>query len=205
MIRVTIARIAASSRDESDRTDASIAVGQHDQGRLAGLRLGPGVPEAGLVDGVGRLLALRRGQPAVRLGCEFARLRVEVADQGRPVVLRDERDDRLREPGPVGDVDPVGDVRLEDLGRRLRVELVVDVVAAGLVLDERQRVGQLPDIVVVGGHAGDERVRPDRLGCPLGEVGDHDRVVVRARRLEQEPAEERLRRVGQLEQLERGE
>jgi hypothetical protein len=35
-------------------------------------------------------------------------------------------------------------VLLEDAGADLRVELVVDVVAAGLVLDERERVASLP-------------------------------------------------------------
>ena len=99
----------------------------------------------------------------------------------RPVVLRDERDQRLRQLRLVGDVDAVGDVGLEDLGRRLRVELVVDVVAAGLVLDERERVRELADVVVVGRHAGEQRVGADRLRRPLGEVADHQRVVVRAR------------------------
>ena len=78
----------------------------------------------------------------------------------------------------------------------------MDVVAAGLVLDERLRVGQLADVVVVGRDAGDQRIGADRLGGPLGEVADHERVVVRARRLDQQPAQEWLRRVGQLEQLE---
>ena len=86
----------------------------------------------------------------------------------------------------------------------LGLELVVDVVAAGLVLDERERVRQLADVVVVRRDAGDQRVGADRLGGPLGQVGDHDRVVVRARRLHQQPAQQWLRRVGQLEELERG-
>ena len=84
------------------------------------------------------------------------------------------------------------------------VELVVDVVAAGLVLDERERVRQLADIVVIRCHAGHQRIGADRLGRALGEVADHQRVVVRAGRLDQEPAQERLRRVRQLEQLEDG-
>ena len=67
-----------------------------------------------------------------------------------------------------------------------------------------QRVRQLADVVVVRRHAGDERVGADRLGGPLREVADHQRVVVRPRRLDEEPAQERLRRVGQLEELEDG-
>ena len=186
-----------------ERSDGRLdAVGEHDQGRLAALRLRSGMAVAPLVDAVGRLLAVGRRQAAVRRGRLLTRLGVEVADERRPVVLRDERDERLGQARPVGDVDPVGDVALEDLGRRLRVELVVDVVAAGLVLDVRERVGQLADVVVVGGDAGEQRVGADRLGGPLGQVGDHDRVVVGAGRLDQQAAQQRLRRVRQLEQLE---
>ena len=105
----------------------------------------------------------------------------------------------------VGEVDAVGDVLLEDLGAHLGIELVVDVLAAGLVLDERERVRELADVVVVGRDAGDERVGADRLGRALGQVADHQRVVVRARRLDEQPAQQRLRRVRQLEQLEDGE
>ena len=65
----------------------------------------------------------------------------------------------------------------DDLG----LELVVDVLAAGLVLDERERVRELADVVVVGRDAGEERVGADRLGGALGEVADHQRVVVGAR------------------------
>ena len=86
--------------------------------------------------------------------------------------------------------------------RHLGVELVVDVVAAGLVLDERERVRELADVVVVRRDAGEQRIGADRLGRALREVADHQRVVVRAGRLDEEPAQQRLRRVRQLEQLE---
>ena len=45
---------------------------------------------------------------------------------------------------PVGEVDPVGDVLLHELGRDLGIELVVDVLAAGLVLDEGRGFSSLP-------------------------------------------------------------
>ena len=181
------------------------AVGQHDQGRLARLRLGADVAVARLVHRLGRLVALGGALPAERRGGELPSPSVEVADERGPVMLRDERDERLGQVRPVGNVDPVRHVALEDLGGRLRIELVVDVVAAGLVLDERQRVGQLPHIVVVGCHAGKQRIRTNRLGRPLGQVGHHDRVVVRAGRLHEQPAEQLLGWVGQLQQLERRE
>ena len=59
----------------------------------------------------------------------------------------------------------------------------MDVLAAGLVLDERERVVELADVVVVGRDAGDERVGTDGFRGSLGEIADHERVVVRARRL----------------------
>ena len=93
---------------------------------------------------------------------------------------------------------------LRILGAGFRVELVVDVLAAGLVLDERERVRELADIVVIGGDAGDQRVGADRLGGALGEVADHQRVVVGPGRLDEQPAKQRLRRVRQLQQLEDG-
>ena len=102
----------------------------------------------------------------------------------------------------VRDVDPVGRVLLEHLGRHLGIELVVDVLAAGLVLDERERVRELADVVVVGRHAGQQRIGSDRLGRALRQIADHQRVVVRARRLDEQPPEQRLGRVRQLEQLE---
>ena len=91
-------------------------------------------------------------------------------------------------------------IRALDLG----VEVVVDVVRPRLVLDEGQRVLHLADVVVVGRDAGQQRVGADRLGGPLGEVADHDAVVVRPRRLQQQPAKQPVRRVGELQQLEDG-
>jgi hypothetical protein len=92
----------------------------------------------------------------------------------------------------------------DDPGARLGGQVVVDVVGSRLVLDEGQGVLHLADVVVVGRHAGEERVRADRLGCPLSEVPDHHAVVVRARRLHQETAQEARRGVRQLEELEDG-
>ena len=204
MMRVTIARIVGlvARRQRPDRR--LDAVGEHQDGRLARLRLGAGVAEPARRRPRRPPSPLGRREPAVRRRRLLPRLGVEVAHQCRAVVLRDERDQGLGQPRPVGDVDAVGDVRLEDLGRHLRRQLVVDVLAAGLVLDERQRVVELADVVVVGGDAGEERVGADRFRGTLGEIADHQRVVVGPGRLGQEPPQERLRRVGQLEQLEHG-
>ena len=191
MIRVTIARIAGSSREASDRTDASTPSASMSSAASRDCGLGPACRNL-------RSSTDRAGP------CQLLGPGVEVAHDRRPVVLRDERDQRLRQPRLVGQVDAVDHVLLEDPGADLRVELVVDVVAAGLVLDERERVRELADVVVVRRHAGHQRIGADRLGGALGEVADHQRVVVRARRLDQEPAQQRLRRVRELEQLEDG-
>ncbi len=56
--------------------------------------------------------------------------------------------------------------------------------------------------MVVGRDTGEERIGADRLRRTFGEVADHDAVVIRPGRLEQQPAQQPVRRVGQLEQLE---
>ena len=89
----------------------------------------------------------------------------------------------------------------EDGRRILGAQLVVDVLAVRLVLDEHERIGQLADVVIVGRHTGEEGVGADRGRRGLSQVPDHQRVVVSAGRLGQEPAQERLRWVGQLHQL----
>ena len=100
---------------------------------------------------------------------------------------------------------PSRHVALEQLRGRLGVQLVVDVLAAGLVLDERGRVRELADVVVVGRDAGEQRRRaPIASAARLGEVPDHQGVVVRARRLDEQPPQERLGRVRELQQLEHG-
>ena len=155
-----------------------------------------------VVDGRGGRGAFGRVRTTERFRRGPLRPGVEVAHDRGPVVLRDERNERLGKLALVGDVDPVGDVLLEDLGGDLGVQLVVDVLAAGLVLDERERVRQLADVVVIRRHAGKERIRADRFRRPLGEVADHQRMVIGAGRLDEQPSHERLRRVRQLEQLE---
>ena len=127
------------------------------------------------------------------------RLPVEVAHHAGPVVLRDEADDRHRQAVLVTEIDPILDVGGDDPRARLRVEVVVDVAGARLVLHECQWILHLADVVVVRRHAHEQRVGPDRLRRALGQVPHHHRVVVRPRRLQEKAAEETVRRVGQLE------
>ena len=179
-------RLVARGQRADGRLDP---VGEHEQGRFPRLRLRPRVAELAFVDH-----DTRSGQ--------LLRPGVEVAHDRGPVVLRDERDERLGEARLVGKVDAVDDVLLEDPRTHLGVELIVDVVAAGLVLDERERIRQLPHVMVIGCHAGHEWVGPDRLRRAFGQVPDHQRMVVGAGRFDKQPAEEGLRRVPELEELE---
>ena len=104
MIRLTIARIAGSSRAASERTDASTPSASMIRAASRDCGFGPGVAELALVDGdAGSGQLLRPG--------------VEVAHDRRPVVLRDVGDERLRQACLVGEVDAVDDVLLEDLRR----------------------------------------------------------------------------------------
>ncbi len=132
-------------------------------------------------------------------------LAVEVAHHRRPVVLRDESRDLGRQVVLLGQLHAVANVGGDDPGAGLGAQLVVDVRPTGLVLDEGQRVLHLADVVVVGRHAGEQRVGTDRLRRPLGEVADHDRVVVGPRRLEEQAAQQPVGRVGELQHLEDGE
>ena len=118
-------------------------VGQHQHGRLLGLRLGAGIAEAALVDfaavGIGLLLL---GGPVVE----------ELHPRGA-VVLRDQVDDRLRQavlPGQVGAVLDVGDDHQRAHGGHQRL---VAVVVGALVLDEIARLEHLADVVEIGPHA----------------------------------------------------
>ena len=93
---------------------------------------------------------------------------------------------------------------LEDPGAHLRIELVVDILAAGLILDECQRVRKLADVVVIGCDTSDERVGADGLRGPFRQVPDHERVVVGAWGFDEQAAQERLRWIGQFQELEDG-
>ena len=89
-------------------------------------------------------------------------------------MLGDERDDRLGQLVLVPDVDAVRHVRRQDRRRLLRCQVVVGVGLPGrLVLDERERVRQLADVVVVGRDPDHQRIGAHGLGGPFREVADH--------------------------------
>ena len=98
MIRATIARIAGSSRDASERTDASTPSASMRRAASRDCGFGPAWRKRRSSTAVGRLRPSHgRCRRTVR-GRLLLRPRVEVAHDRRPVVLRDERDERLRQP-----------------------------------------------------------------------------------------------------------
>jgi hypothetical protein len=112
----------------------------------------------------------------------------------------DAGDDLGREPVRRRELDPVDDVVHDDERRHLRLEPVVRVRDALLVLDEEVRLADLADVVVERRDAAEQRVRTDRTARALDERGDHDRVVVGAERLLLELAQQRMVAVREVEQ-----
>ena len=175
------------------------AVGEHDQGGFAGLRLRTGVAVPSSVNGLRRVPAGLGRKATVGFRSGLACLGVEEADHRRSVVLWDEGDERLGQASLIRDIDAVGDVGLEHLGRLFRGQLVVQVLAARLVLDETDRVRELADVVVIGRHAGQERVGTNGLCRALGQVSDHQRVVIGPGRLDEQATEQGLRWIGEFQ------
>ena len=122
------------------------------------------------------------------------------------MVLRNHLADPRWQPIPLRELDAIGDVSRDHLCRGDRIERVVDVGdGVRLVLDEGPRPLEFADVVVVGGDANQQRIGADHLSRALGEIADHDAVVIRAGRFHQQAAQQRLGGIGQLEQLHGGE
>ena len=115
-------------------------------------------------------------------------------------MLRDEGGDRIGKRRLTGQRDPVGHVRPDDLRRLVRLQPVVRVVAARLVLHEVLRVSDLADVVVIAAHAPEQSVGTDAVAGRLDKVRHRDAVGIRPRRLEGEASQQWSARVRQLEQ-----
>src|SRR5206468_4042641 len=113
---------------------------------LGGVRLGAGVDVVSRARGPSVAALLRAVQ--------------EVRDLGRTVVLRNESRDGFGQVRVLGQGEPIRDVRLDDLRRLVRLEPVVRVVAARLVLHEVLRVLDLPDVVVAAPHTPRSAISP---------------------------------------------
>ena len=71
---------------------------------------------------------------------------------------------------------------------------------AGLVLNKVLRFPHFPDVVVIAGYSGIDRVCADTGGCRLGQAADNQRMVVGPGGLQGEALEQRTVQVAQLEQ-----
>ena len=157
-------------------------VGQHEDGSLFRLRLGPRIAERALVEVAG-----------IRIGLQPLGLAaVEVLDQRCAVVLLDEVDDRMRQRVLTGQIDAILDVGNDHQRAHRGLERLVPVPFGSLVLDEVRRLEHLADVVEVGPHADEQPIAADRLGGSLGNRGDVDRVVVGSGRSADELLQQRM-------------
>ena len=115
-------------------------------------------------------------------------------------MLGDEGTDGARHAFGLRELEPFAHVVADDGGAGVRLERVVKIAAARLVLDKVLRPGQLADIVVVRADARQHRVGPDRAAGRLGQIGDRDRVGVGPRRLEAQPLQQWPVQIAPLEQ-----
>jgi hypothetical protein len=139
----------------------------------------------------------------VRILPALLRKLIEVLHDARAVMRGDHLADHRRKVVTLREREPVADVGGDDAGGHQRIELVVRV-RAGLVLDEAGGVSHLADVVVVRADTRDKRIGPDNFSRTLGKVRNEKRVVIRARRPQQELSEERMIRIRELAQLEHG-
>ena len=161
-------------------------VGEHDDRRLPGLRLRTRIGKVPQVDVEVRLL--------------LSSLVQEVRDRLRAVVLADEVLDGGGQTRLLGQPESLPHVLLDHLRTSRRMQTVVGVPSARLILHEVLRLLRLADVVVIRAHPSEQCVGTDRRAGGLREVRHADRVRVRARGLLRELPEKRAIQVRELQQ-----
>ena len=78
------------------------------------------------------------------------------------------------------------------------------VVHPNLVLHEKVRALELPDIVIMRPHSSQQPVSTDCLRGSLREVPHENAVMIRPRRLHHHPPQERVIRIGELQEADGG-
>ncbi len=125
---------------------------------------------------------------------------IKIGYQAGAVVLLD---DRLNGGGQFvfpGLLQAVLDVGGDNQCAQAGSYFLVRVVPRYLVFDKEIGTLDLSDIMIVGAHAHQQRVSLYRLSSRLSQVSHQDTVMVGARRFHQQPLEQGLIRVGQLQQ-----
>ena len=116
------------------------------------------------------------------------------------MVLHDDILNLLGQAVLLGHDEAVAGVRGDDGGAHVGVGVLVGVVA-DLVFLEVQGPLELADVVEIRARAGQQGIAAHGLGGGLGEVGHDDAVVVGARRLNEQAAQQGVVGVAQLQQL----
>ena len=80
----------------------------------------------------------------------------------------------------------------------------MDIADVRLVLDKEVGAANLADVVEIAADPGQHRVSPHRFGRRLGEIGRHDRMVVRSWRADHQSLQQRIVGRRQLQQPDRG-
>ena len=164
-------------------------IGQHDDGAF--LALGPAAVVAEIRDIDGLTVGLLQG------------LVVEEHDRRVAVVLHDDVLNLLGQAVLLGHDEAVAGMRGDDGGAHVGVGVLMRVVA-DLVFLEIQGPLELADVVEIRARAGQQGIAAHGLGGGLGEVGHDDAVVVGARRLDQQAAQQGVVGIAQLQELSRG-
>src|SRR5660398_208975 len=115
-------------------------------------------------------------------------------------MLPDDIPYRTRKPKLLRKIDPVPHVGFHRQLGEVWGKFVMRVLHVNLILNEVVRTLCLADIMVIGTHSGQEWIRTNRLGCSFSQIAHQYAVVIRTRSYLHQSAEQRLRRVGQLQQ-----
>jgi len=132
--------------------------------------------------------------------CPLYSLVVEKAHPIGAMVLWDERTHTSGQPVMPRQFETIFDVVNDDLGTGLWIKTIVWIHAFGLILCEKVRAGYLAHIVVVGPHAGKQRIGTDPLGGLLRQIGDHQAMMIRSWSFAQEPLQERVIGTAELDE-----
>ena len=116
-------------------------------------------------------------------------------------MLRDKGPHASRQPIALRQLHATAHMLADDARAALRLQLVVRVVAAELVLDVVAGLEHFADVVVVAAYAYQQGVRAHEVGRALRQVPHDDAVVERARRFVLQPAEQRRVQLRELHQL----
>ena len=167
------------------------AVRQHQQCGFFRLRLRPRITERRFVD------------PGCAVGSLSHGFLIKKTHAHRAVMFGNESAYPRRQAILLGELHALRHVTDDDLGAGARLELIMHVSAFHLILHKHIGAHGFAYIMVIRADARQQGICADTLCRLFGQIHNHQRVVIRARRFVQEIIEERVGRSGQLQQLHR--